>query len=188
MKQFNCLVFEQKNKPTKNQSSTCRNFKNICKSLAQRQCFKMVVDVLDNPFQDKTCYNGGKIVLREHARSKMFLDEALIHVFIPKSVAINGIDFRPNLVVCIRNYDNDYYPSYGIITEIVVINSKVHFLLKLCSTTAYNNFLEAYEVSVKSEEQFFPFHQIHSHTTFAFWTIHGSSSKFVSRRNYCQDY
>lgn len=38
MKQFNCLAFEQKNKPCKSQAATCKNFKNICKSLAKRQC------------------------------------------------------------------------------------------------------------------------------------------------------
>nr|XP_029713732.1 uncharacterized protein LOC115257890 [Aedes albopictus] len=188
MKQFNCLVFEQKNKPAKNQSSTCRNFKNICKSLAQRQCFKMIVDILDNPFRDKTSYHGGKIVLREQSRSQRFLDETLVQVFIPKSVTINGIDFRPNLLVCIRNYENEYYPTYGIINEIVVINSKIHFLLKLCKTKTYNTFLEAYEVSVDSDEQLFHLEQIHTHTTFAFWTSHGNSLKFVSRRNYCRDY
>ncbi|XP_062705148.1 uncharacterized protein LOC134287393 [Aedes albopictus] len=51
-KQFNCLPFEQKNKPLKNQAATCRNFKNICKSVAERQSFRTVIDLLENPFTD----------------------------------------------------------------------------------------------------------------------------------------
>lgn len=188
MKQFNCLIFEQKNKPTKNQSSTCRNFKNICKSLAKRQCFKMIIDILDNPLKDKITYSGGRIVLREHCRSERFLEDTIAHLFIPRIVTINGIDFRSNLLVCIRNHDNEYFPSYGIITEITVINSKIHFLLKLCSTKSYNRFLEAYEVSVESNEKLLPLDHIHTHTTFAFWSAYGNSQKFVSRRNYCKDY
>lgn len=188
MKQYNCFVFEQKNKPNKNQSSTCKNFKNICKSLAKRQCFKMVIDILDNPFTDKITYNGGKIVQREQCRSMAFLDEGIANLFMPKKVVVNGIEFRPNLLVCIKNYNDEYYPSYGIITEIVVVESKIHVLLKLCDTTAYDNFLEAYEVVVGSTEELFLLEQIHSHTTFAFWSPYGSKLKYVSRRSYCQDY
>lgn len=188
MQQYNCLVYEQNNKPNKNQSSTCRNFKNICKSLAKRQCFTMVVDILDNPFTDKITYNGGKIVLREKCRSLPFLDEAFVHLFRPKKVTVNGIEFRSNLLVCIRNHNDEYYPTYGIINEIVVIESKIHFLLQICDTTTYDSFLEAYEVAIGSSEDLFSFDQIHSHTTFSFWTPYGSSLKYVSRRSYCQDY
>ncbi|XP_061512531.1 uncharacterized protein LOC133393095 [Anopheles gambiae] len=188
MKQYNCLVFEQKNKPNKNQSSTCRNFKNICKSLAQRQCFTMAIDMLDNPFTDNITYYGGNLVKREHCNSVCFIDLCVPHVFVPNKATVNGIDFRKNLLVCIKNHENEYYPSYGIIVEIVVMNSAMFLLIKLCKTNGYNDCLEAYEVAVGPTETFVSFEEIHSHTTFAFWSPFGSDKKYVSRRNYCQDY
>ncbi|XP_049293889.1 uncharacterized protein LOC125769273 [Anopheles funestus] len=181
MKQYNCLVFEQKNKPNKNQSSTCRNFKNICKNLAQRQCFTMAIDLLDNPFTDSITYYGGNLVKREHCCSARYIDLCVPYVFVPKKVTINGIDFRKNLLVCIKNHDDEYYPSYGIIVEIVVMNTTIFLLLKLCKTNGYDDFLEAYEVAVERCEKIVSFEQIHSHTNFAFWSPFGSDKKYISR-------
>lgn len=188
MKQFNCLVFEQKNKALKNQATTCRNFKNICKSLAKRQTFRMVTDILDNPFADSITYGPGTIVARESCLSKAFLQPSIAVVFIPKKVTINGIDFRSNLIVCLKNAKDKNYPSYGIIKEIVVIDSRIYFLVKLCITKLYNDFLQAYEVEVNTNEQMLNFEDIHLHTTFAFWTPYGSDKKYISRRNFHRDY
>ncbi|XP_062711067.1 uncharacterized protein LOC115265251 [Aedes albopictus] len=188
MKQFNCLVYEQKNKPLKSQSSTCKNFKNICKSLAKRQTFKMVTDILDNPFTDKIVYGPGSIVARNNCRAEKFLHENVSHVFVPKRVSVNGVEFRRNLIVCLKNINDEYYPSYAIIIEIIVIDSKLHFLVKICNTESYDDFLQAYEVSVDSSERLFNTENVHLHSTFSFWSAYGSARKYISRRNYNRDY
>lgn len=186
MKQFNCFVFEQKNKPNKDQSGTCKNFINICKSLANRQSFTMIMHILDNTYADAIVYHAGKLVLTEKCKSNSFVDEP--YVFIPKRATINGIEFRTNLVVCIKEFRNEYFPCYGIIQELVVINRKLYFLLNICSTNTYNDLLEAYEVEVIPETKFFNIDEIHSHTTFAFWSPYKSNIKYISRRCYHQDY
>lgn len=189
MKQFNCLSFEQKNKPCKSQSATCRNFKNICKSLAKRQGFSMVLDIIDNPFADKVHYTTGKLQHRNETLSCPFLHKDHEEfVFTPKTVTINGIEFRPNLIISMRNHNNMLYPSFAIIREIVILNNTVHFLITICETTGYNEFYEAYEVEVLGEDRFVQDIEAYQHATFVFWSPYDSQSKYISRRFYCQDY
>lgn len=189
MKQYNCLAFEQKNKPCKSQTANCRNFKNICKSLAKRQCFTMTLDILDNPYADKIVFKTGKMVRCAETRSKSFLSEYSVDlVFTPANVTVNGVDFRPNLIISLINHNNMMYPTYAIIREIVVINNTINYLVKICKTKDYNNFYEAYEIEILDEERFLQAVEVHQHTTFAFWTPYDSQTKYVSRRFYCQDY
>lgn len=189
MKQYNCLAFEQKNKPCKTQTANCRNFKNICKSLAKRQCFSMTLYILENPFTDKVNYKSGKIIHRSETLSDKFLPEFQEDLlFVPTTVTMNGIDFRRNLIVSLTNHNNMLYPTFAIIQEIVIIHNTTNFLVKVCQTTDYNNFYEAYEVEVLEEERFLQDVEVYQHTTFAFWSPYDSQKKFISRRFYCQDY
>lgn len=110
VKQFNCLPFEQKNKPLKTQASSCRNFKNICKSLAERQTLTMVIDVLDNPLCDKTVHKPGQ---RKHKNNIIAGDRLLKdveYVFCPKVVLLNGVEFRKNLLVALKHHGNALFP------------------------------------------------------------------------------
>lgn len=187
MKQFSCFAFEQKNKAFKNQSATCRNFKNICKSLAKRQSFNMVINLLDNPFTDKIAYKTGTLMLPKNSKSRFFLEGNDEPVFVPKSVTINGIEFRPNLVVICKKPSMDLFPLFVVIKEIVVVDNQIHFLVQEGNTTGYNEFLQAYEVEIIGREQFVNSDEIHNHTTFTFWTPYNSQNKFISRRFYCRD-
>lgn len=189
MKQYNCLTFEQKNKPLKGQAATCRNFKNICKSIRERQCFRMVIDVLDNPFRDKLVFQSGPILRREDTQSGIFLAEHVTVLNCPKSINFNGIDFRNNLVVALKMHDNMFFPSYGIIKEIVEFDNTICFLLQTCNTVCYDDFLQAYEVQLLLESRkLVNIEEIHQHTTFSLWTAEYSDKKFISRRLFNQDY
>lgn len=187
MKQFNCLTFEQKNKPCKSQSATCKNFKNICKSLAKRQCLTMVVDIIDNPFTDKVVYKTGCLRYQKDCKSKAFIVENEDIIFTPRNVTINGIEFRPNVIVALKN-SKELYTCFAVIREVVVKHNQLYFLVRICKTLDYNDFLEAYEVEVTDSDQFLSTEAIHQHATFAFWTTHNSNTQYISRRFYCQDY
>lgn len=188
MKQYNCLQFEQANKVGKNQAATCRNFINICFSLAKRQCFKMIVNLLDNPFCDKLVYKSGRFVKRTECLSDTYLDQNTEFVFVPNTATLNGIEFRKNSVISLRIHENDVFPTYGIIREIVVVSSKVMFLLRMCYTTWYDDFLEAYVINQTDKDKLIHMEECFTHTTFSFWSPYGSMQKYISRRFYNQDY
>lgn len=182
------MPFEQKNKPAKNQAATCRNFKNTCKSLCDRQSYTMVVDIIDNPFRDKLVYHPSIRVPKHETQSNRFLKDHRQLVCCPKSVTLNGIEFRTNLVVALKNHDNLLFPSYAIIRELVDLDGQVHLLLRLCETVRYDDFLEAYQVEVTDVDNFINIDDIFQHTTFSFWKRLHSGEKFISRRVYNQDY
>lgn len=188
VKQFNCLPFEQKNKPLKTQASSCRNFKNICKSLAERQTFTMVVDVLDNPLCDKTVHKPGQRMHKSNTIAGDRLEKDMEYVCCPKTVMRNGVEFRRNLLVALKHHENTLFPSYGIILEIIESNGSLFVLLKLCETIWYDDFLQAYEVRVTESDQLISLEDIFQHTTFALWKPFGGTAKYISRRYYNRDY
>ncbi|XP_055537683.1 uncharacterized protein LOC129725654 isoform X1 [Wyeomyia smithii] len=188
MKQYNCLQFEQTNKMSKNQAATCRNFKNIGISLAKRHCFRMVLNILDHPFCDQLTYKSGQTVNRLNCMSESYIPPHYEFVYVPKTVLLNGIEFRPNLIVGLKNHENILFPVYGIIREIVVLSGKTFFLLRMCDTTDYNEFYEAYELQITKQEKFIGTEDCFTHAIFSFWIPYNCSQRYISRRCYNRDY
>lgn len=188
MKQYNCMQFEQTNKVAKNQASTCKNFKNICHSLAKRQCTKMILNMLDNPFCDNPKFTSGKLMNRNECLCSMLLDPALQHVFVPKTAILNGIEFRANAVIGLKRCTGDAFPSYGIIKEIVVIDGKISFMVTLIETVWYDNFYQAYQVDILNTDELISSEQCFLHTLFSFWSPYDCQHKYISRRFYNRDY
>lgn len=186
--QSNCLPFEQKNKPIKRQAANCKNFRNLSKSLADRQCFATVIDLLDNPFCDKITYKPNISVKKEDMLCCAYIEDPNINPLLQKSIVLNGVEFRKNLIVAFKIHANKYFPSYGIILEIVDVTGKVLLLLRCCNTLGYDEAFQAYEVEESEHERFLPLDEVFQHATFSFWTPHNSSTKFISRRWYNQDY
>lgn len=185
--QSNCLPFEQKNKPLKRQAANCRNFKNITKSLAERQCFSTVIDLLEKPFQDKVQFKPIKKSRQGNVPSTVHINPD-VHSFQQKAVHINGVEFRENLIVAFKKHSNRNYPSYGVIKEVHEIDGKPYLLAKCCCTLGYDDTLQAYEVEETDTERFVHIDEIFQHTTFSFWVPHNSETRYVSRRLYNQDY
>lgn len=148
----------------------------------------MIVNVLDNPWRDHLKFGSGKLIPRSECLSEKYLDADLNFVFTPKVATLNGIDFRENVLIGTKQHDNEYYPTYGIIREIVLLNGKASVLLRLCDTISYNEFLEAYEVEAGRKDEFVCLEECFTHAIFSFWSPYGSTKKFISRRFYNRDY
>lgn len=148
----------------------------------------MIVNVLDNPWRDNLKFNSGQLVPRSECLSEQHLDEKLDFIFTPKVATLNGIVFRKNELIGIKQHQNEYYPTYGIIREIVLINGKVSLLLRLCDTISYNEYLEAYEVEVSTKDELKCLEECFTHAVFSFWSPYGNKAKFISRRFYNRDY
>lgn len=146
----------------------------------------MVVDLLEKPFRDK-------IAFKANPKKN---DNTLCHPFIDKNsavcylkfVKINGIEFRNNLLVSMKDHKNKLFPTYGIIKDIIDIDGEVHFLLRSCKTVDYDSFLQAYKVVELQADQFVHIGEIFQYTTFSFWTPCNCNDQFVSRRCFNQDY
>nr|XP_029723538.1 uncharacterized protein LOC109403469 isoform X1 [Aedes albopictus] len=188
MKQFNCLQFEQTNKIGKNQAATCKNFKNICSSLGKRQCFRMIINILDNPFCDNIKYISAKLANPEECLSNSYLDQSNETVLLPKSILVNGIQLRPNLIIALKIHSNNLFPSYGIIRELVVVDDQIYILIRKCSTTWYDEYFQAYEVTVTAEDELLSIEDCFIHTTYSFWSTPNDPKKYISRRFYNRDY
>lgn len=153
MKQFSCLPFEQKNKPLKKQAATCRNYKNICKSLAERQNFHTVLEILDNPLRDHMMYKSGPIMHKNETLSGPHLGENVQLVYAPTTIILNGVEFRKNLAVALKCHENELFPTYGIIKELISTDDGLYVLLRLCDTILYDDFFQSYEVHVTTTDK-----------------------------------
>lgn len=165
----------------KKQAATCSNFKNICKSVSERQCFRTVIDLLENPFRDKVTFKPGPRIHKDNTLSKFYLDEK--YQFVSKFdaiyyyafIIINGIEFRNNTVVAVKNHDHLFFPTYGIIREIMELDNQIHF--RVCETVFYDEFVQAYEVQVSEVDHFMSIEAIFQHTTFSFWKKYAFTTK-----------
>lgn len=86
LQQYDCRIFEQKNKSIKTQMNTARNYKNVCLSLAKRQIFAQAVTIAEKPFKENTSYQSGSTVLVEDTLSAPLLNYGImgIVVFVQK--------------------------------------------------------------------------------------------------------
>lgn len=148
----------------------------------------MVLEIVENPFQDKIMYKSGSSKHKQDTVSAMHLDISIQFVFCPNAIFINGIEFRKNLIVTLKDHKNLLYPSYGIIREIIDVDGELSLLLRACETIHYDVFLQAYEIEISERDIFINIGRIFQHTTFSFWKKFDSDKKYISRRIFNQDY
>uniref|UniRef100_A0A182NSV2 C2H2-type domain-containing protein n=1 Tax=Anopheles dirus TaxID=7168 RepID=A0A182NSV2_9DIPT len=180
LEQYDCRIFEQKNKAIKNQMNVARNYKNVCYSLAKRQIFAQALAIAEKPFKDNISYQSGKIKLVKDTLSAPLLHYNLEdRCFCPKEIIYNGIRFRPNSVISMKTKNQNGIPSYGEIKEIIVINDVIRLLVTSWETIDFDDILQAYLVESENVQLLLELSKIHSHTTFSFWKKYNDKAHYT---------
>lgn len=186
--QFDCRVFEGKNKNIKNQMNTACNYKNVCLSLAKRQVFAQAVDIAERPFQNSLEYKSGKMSLVNNLKCAKLLQQKDMDRFVTcKGINYNGVYFRPNCIISISDKVSEL-PVFGVIKEILVIDNAPQFFIRIWEVVGFDDILQAYEVQDTEESIMIKLHSVHCYTTFSFWMKYNDETRFISRRIYNNDY
>lgn len=189
LQQYDCRVFEAKNKNIKIQMNAAKKFKNVCLSLAKRQLFAQAISIAERPFKDCLTYQSGKMFLIKNMKSApLLIFNSEDRCFSPKEMVFNGVQFRTNCVVSVKDTNLNGLPTFGEIREIVVIDDKAKILLILWETIDFDDVLQAYQVENTKQEMLVSLENIHSHTTFAFWKTYNNTPHYISKRIYNNDY
>lgn len=189
LQQYDCRVFEAKNKTIKTQMNVAKNYKNVCLSLAKRQTFAQAANIAEHPFKDRMNYKSGKMSLIKDTKSAPMLtynDED--RCFCPKEMVFNGVQFRANCVVSVKYMDEKHLPIFGEIQEIIVVDDSPKILIVLWETVDFDDVLQAYKVENTDHLQLMSLDNIYCHTTLAFWKKYNDSTHYISKRIYNGDY
>lgn len=131
-----CMRFEAKHSAIKLRAQNVHNFKNPPKTLIRIcQCVQSSKWGAGDVKLEKVHAQSGKTIHVEQTQSREFLLELgyvdVDNVFQSKSIKINGVEFRPNLFVCLEAAvkQRENLPIFGKIVEIVILReNEVHFL------------------------------------------------------------
>lgn len=74
-------------------------------------------------------YKSGPLIHKHKTLSGSRLGENVQLVYTPTSITLNGVEFRKNLVVALKNYKNELFPEYGVIQEVVSADDGLIYVL-----------------------------------------------------------
>lgn len=178
-----CLRYETKHQTAKKQMHISGNFKNVTKSVADRQIFKQNVHLLTTlDTRSIISSTSTKFVLASECLSKNFLSLNEI-VQKCKSVTIDFIQYRVNHIVQLEDL-NCLFPQFVKIIEIIEKNKKMYFLGKVFKIVDYNHSLNSFEVNESSEECFHEFSEIIEKKPMSFWRLTNDNRKFLKIKTY----
>lgn len=185
--QFDCRVFEGKNKDIKSQMKTACNYKNVCFSLAKRQVFAQTVAIAERPFQNRLEYKSGKMCLVNDLQCAHLIQEKNVdRYFVTKGINYNGVHFRPGCLVSMKGKDFEL-SVFGVIQEIIVINSAPRFYIQIWEVMGFDTVLQAYEVQSSEELDLVGLDAVHCYATFSVWKVYNQNTCFISRKIYNDD-
>lgn len=187
--QFDCRMFESKNKCIKTQMNAAHNYKNVNYSLAHRQVFTQAVNIAENPFIDKTEFKSGKVCFVKDLAVAAVLDpEPEARCFTTKGVVVNGVHFRNNSIVSVKEAESSVVPSYAEIKEIILIEKELFLFATMFEILSFDEKLQAYEVNKLDGNRLLPIKSVHCYTTFAVWKAYNNPKLYISRRIFNNDY
>ena len=168
--------------------NVAKNYKNICLSLAKRQTFAQAVTIAERPLKDRLSYQSGKIELIKNLKSANMLNHNIEdRCFSPKEMVFNGVQFRINCIVAVKDSGQNL-PVFGEIQEIVVLDNTPRMLLVLWDAIDFDDFLQAYQVETTNQLQLIFLDNIYCHTTFAFWKKYNDNTHYISKRFFNGDF
>lgn len=165
------------------------NYKNVNYSLAHRQVFTQAVNIAKNPLIDKTEFKSGKVCFVKDLAVAAVLDpEPEARCFTTKGVVVNGVHFRNNSIVSVKEAESSVVPSYAEIKEIILIEKELFLFATMFEILSFDEKLQAYEVNKLDGNRLLPIKSVHCYTTFAVWKAYNNPKLYISRRIFNNDY
>lgn len=180
-----CVRYETKHQPVKKQFQSSGNFKNVTKSIADRQIFKQNLYLFNGikTLNDITS-TSIKFVSRENCLSCQFLPDSGECVQKLLNVSIDFIKYQPKHVVQIENPDS-IYPNFLKIIEIIKFSEKVFFFCLYYKVIEYNDNLNSFEVEESDSNYcFIEPSELCDPKPISIWMLKSGNKKFLKIKTY----
>jgi len=150
--QYWCMRFEAKHRFEKELSSTVRNFKNICKTIAERTQMELAHSLLNNHLfiSEHTVVNCTFALLNtlDQDLSACICESIGLNcsdeICLSSGVLIGHYKFKPGCCVLLRSEEG--CPIFGELINIVVVDKTIYFLCNEMTTVNYVEHFHAYQV------------------------------------------
>jgi hypothetical protein len=148
-----CMRFEAKHRFGKELSSVCRNFKNICKTIALRNQQRLANDFLKHSSfktTDKIGHSNPVLVRSfDDVTAEAVVSSFGLHmedeVYVASNCCIGHYTFKPG---CLIVHDVvDGIPQFAEVQHIIHIEEKTHFVCMCYRTDGFDEHFYAFEVS-----------------------------------------
>lgn len=179
---IHCLRYEAKHQAIKKQFQSSGNFKNVTKSIADRQIFKQNLYLFNSiKVTNSVTTNSSKFILASRCLSNEFLSEIEI-VQRCMNITIDFIQYRINQIVQLPD-PGSLHPNFFKILEIIKLQEKVYFFCAIVEIIEYNEKLNSFEVKENPENCFFEFSSIIDRNPMSIWKI-DEHKKFLKLKTY----
>lgn len=189
-----CMRHEAKHGAVKIRGQVIHNHKNLPKTLIRLcQCDQSAKwegkDVKIHRFMTT---NGRTVFVKDTASKEAFYDFDYIatdRVFCCNSARVNGLEFRVGLYVYLEDPQlrEDNMPSFGSITEIIILrNTDVYLLTLTCTTIEFDEAVNAYHVTHNDNDEVGIFIKTCRFAYFkpiCCWTKQSSNDLYISLRH-----
>ncbi|KAJ8672771.1 hypothetical protein QAD02_004031 [Eretmocerus hayati] len=192
LREYACLIFEQKHGPFKKVGTICCNYKNIPKTLMNHnQINQAAIWGTGEPPREKVDPNAKSRetrVARTQSRDGLialgFDDETV--VFKATKISVWGIEYAENLLVALHSGvgTEEGLPLFGIMKEIVVgVNpDRVFLFCKNCTTIGLEESLNAYLVEAGRGFRLIDVDDLVDKKPFNIWSDHKTKKSYICLR------
>lgn len=148
-----CMRFEAKHRFGKELSSVCRNFKNICKTIAWRNQYRLASDFLNHSsFRMSDIIGPSKPVLVrsfDDIIAQAIISSFALHkedeVYVASSCYIGHYSFKPGCLIAHSVVDGT--PQFAEVQHIIRFEEKTQFVCICYRTDGFDEHFYAFEVS-----------------------------------------
>jgi hypothetical protein len=180
---FSCIRFEGKHNFFKQIAHITANYRNICKTMAQRHQMTLSDTLLNDELLKVKHIQTRKGSMRpldvfqphDEMIAEMMGVAANSEVFCARAVEFNGIEYRPGMMVALEIEEESGNPQYAKIQNVFVLdNATVYLLLHVWETLWFEEHYHAYAiqdtltagntkcVTCHELQDYHPFHAINS--------------------------
>ena len=153
-----CMRYEAKHDYFCQIANNCRNFKNICKTVAKRHQInqmyhfnsKQSLETFHVGPGSETTISNLSLECIDSVISKVPDATLLTEVFDVNWVNLGGTEYKRHIVLC---YDIDDLPSFGQVQHILIHKDIVYFVLVVWSTLYYKTLFHGYAVKEAIPQQ-----------------------------------
>lgn len=179
-----CLRYETKHQFFKKQFQASGNFKNVIKSIADRQIFKQNVYLLnDIKVASEFTTTSSKFIPKSKSLAKEFLPEDINIIQKCLNLTVNSIKYQNKSIIQLPTV-HSIFPKFGKILEIVKYNNNICFLCSMAEVKDYNESLNAFEIQEFVGKQFINFNEIIDLKPMSLWQIKDDTRKFIKIKTF----
>lgn len=172
-----CLQFEAKYKELKSLTKTCGNFQNLTYSLAKRINFKQTAKIIDHDYEvDQAIVKSSTVTQKKNLECSFLLFDFPEDVENVQCMTINGVTFRPGLVV---KYQTCNDQSYGILNNILRMNEQFTVIIQVLNVIELCESLLSYKAEILNQTIRTSLHKISTKKCYSLWRLCNTNDEYL---------